>query len=165
MLFLHMDIVSDRLRTMPGSRRSAIAFCWASPPQTGSRAWEQAPGAPGPGLSCESQAFGGRHGREGSISLRQAPFPVDAWLDPETCGGQDQTRPGASESMLCDYEAITPRLAPTWVGFVTVASPRSDIPHSSAPAQTGRPEKTREKHDHVQPAEARNPIASPTPTI
>lgn len=35
MLFLHMDVVSDRLRTMPGSRRSAIAFCWASPPQTG----------------------------------------------------------------------------------------------------------------------------------
>lgn len=37
--------------------------------------------------------------------------------------------------MLCDYELITPRLAPTWVGFVTVAPPRSDVPHSSALAQ------------------------------
>lgn len=62
-----------------------------------------------------------------SASVR-THFPVDLWLDPETCGGQEQTRPGASESMLCDDEMITPRLAPTWVGFVTVAPPRSDIP-------------------------------------
>lgn len=55
-LFLHMDMASDRLRTMLGSRRSAIAFCWASPHHTGSRALKEAPGAPGSGLGCESQA-------------------------------------------------------------------------------------------------------------
>lgn len=160
-LFLHVGVDSDRLRTMLGSRRSAIAFCWASPPQTG-RA--------GPdnrrrelldkGSAVRARLFGGRHGRQGSISLSQAPFPVDLWLDLETCGGQDQTRPGASESMLCDYEEITPRLAPTWVGFVTVAPLRSDMPHSSALAQTYRPDKVRKRHDH---AEARNPIPSKIP--
>lgn len=76
-------MVSDRLRTMLGSRRSAIAFCWASPPQTGQQAWEEAPGAaPGQGLSCEQPGFflGGRHGREGSISLSQGP------VSQSTCG-------------------------------------------------------------------------------
>lgn len=72
-----------------------------------------------------------------SASVRPHLQSAGLWLDPETGGGQDQTRPGASESMLCDFEEITPRLAPTWVGFVTVAPPRSDIPHSSALAQTG----------------------------
>lgn len=68
--------------------------------------------------------------------------------------------------MLCDYEAITPRLAPTWVGFVTVAPPRSDIPHSSALAQTGRPDKTRERSTIMYSLQKRG-IRShpPTPTI
>lgn len=57
MLFLHMEVVSDRLRTMLGLRRSAIIFCWASPPHTGSRTWEEAPKAFGQGLGSEIQTF------------------------------------------------------------------------------------------------------------
>lgn len=105
----------------------------------GSRALEEAPEAPGQGLSCESHALWWATRQRGQYQPQSGPIFQSAacGLTPETGGGQDQTRPGASESMLCDYEEITPRLAPTWVGFVTVAPPRSDIPHSSALAQTG----------------------------